>query len=186
VKKKQKPPHPTQRKSVNGIFCQKIAVRRNTAQSGAAGRSEFLRSRKFLKKRCYCRRVQKRQQIPLTKVAILCSRSAILCNPFWAGRRLRPFCEKTRASVLSMQRQSALSFCDPNCFRRFKICVHPCSSVVKNFGAWCLAFCASSLAKTPSTNSSKIFFARIRKNRARFRRFAGRISQTEFRSQNPC
>src|SRR3954469_22301252 len=25
------------------------------------------------------------------------------CNPFWAGRRLRPFCEKTRASVLSMQ-----------------------------------------------------------------------------------
>src|SRR3954469_11574345 len=76
--KKQKPPHPTQRKSVNGISCQKIAVRRNTAQSGAAGRSEFLRSRKFLKKRCYCRRVQKRQQIPLTKVAILCSRSAIL------------------------------------------------------------------------------------------------------------
>src|SRR3954469_17111223 len=101
--KKQKPPHPTQRKSVNGISCQKIAVRRNTAQSGAAGRSEFLRSRKFLKKRCYCHRVQKRQQIPLTKVAILCSRSAILCNPFWAGRRLRPFCEKTRASVLSMQ-----------------------------------------------------------------------------------
>src|SRR3954469_22301251 len=96
--KKQKPPHPTQRKSVNGISCQKIAVRRNTAQSGAAGRSEFLRSRKFLKKRCYCRRVQKRQQIPLTKVAILSGRGVGFGH--FAKKPVLAFCPCSTVSIV--------------------------------------------------------------------------------------